>query len=144
MKVTLNRIDDKFHLEAKNEDGRTVYMDAAESIGGSNKAARPMQLLLMALGGCSAFDIIHILNKQKLVVKDIDIEVDGEREEVKDGAAEFKTIHSIYRLKGDLDPEKVRRAVSLSMEKYCSVSKTLEHTATITYSIFLNGEKIHG
>jgi putative redox protein len=141
MKVTINRIDEQFHLEAKNEEGKTVYMDAAEKIGGSNKAARPMQLLLMALGGCSAFDIIHILNKQKQVIKDLNIEVDGEREKV-DGAAEFEVIHTTYNLTGELDAEKVKRAAALSIEKYCSVSKTLEHAATMTYSIVLNGNTI--
>jgi putative redox protein len=144
MKVTINRLDKNFYLEAKNEEGKTVYMDAAEKIGGTNKAARPMQLLLMALGGCSSFDVIHILNKQKLVIDDLNVEVEGQREEVIDGgAAEFNDITVVYSLKGELPPEKVIRAVELSMEKYCSVSKTLEHTATIKYKINLNGEEIY-
>ncbi len=144
MKVSINRLEGNFLLEAKNEDGRSVLMDAAESIGGTNKGVRPMQMILMALGGCSAFDIIHILNKQKEVIDDISIDVQGEREDIKDAAAVFIEAHVTYTLKGNLDPEKVKRAAQLSMEKYCSVTKTLEPTATVTYSIILNEKKIFG
>lgn len=94
-----------------------------------------MQLLLMALGGCSAIDIISILKKQRQEVEDLKIIVDGEREQVKDGAAVFETIDVKFMLKGKIDKEKAERAVALSMEKYCSVTKTLEKTAKITYSV---------
>lgn len=143
MKVSVNRIDTNFLLEAENEEGRKIVMDAAEKIGGSNKGVRPMQVMLMALGGCSAFDIIHILRKQRQELEDIKIDVDGEREEVKDGAAVFKKIHVNFRLYGKIDSDKANKAVDLSVTKYCSVVKTLEHTATISYSVFLNDTLIN-
>lgn len=143
MKVNINRLDKDFYLEATNEEGKSVYMDAAETIGGSNKAARPMQLLLMALGGCSAFDIIHILRKYRVQLDDINIEVNGEREPVKDLAAVFKDISIVFKLTGDIPADTAIKAVTMSLEKYCSVSKTLEQTAVISYAIILNGTKIH-
>ena len=76
MKISLKRLDDAFHFEAKNEDGRTVYMDAAEKIGGHNQGVRPTQLLLMALAGCSGIDIINILKKQQQQIDDFQVEVE--------------------------------------------------------------------
>jgi putative redox protein len=133
IKIELKRLDDAFHMEAANEQGKTVHIDASPDIGGSNQGMRPMQMLLAAAGGCSAIDIINILKKQKQPLKDIKISVTGEREE---GAvpALFTDIHAHYKLYGDLDDEKVKKAVSLSLEKYCSVTKTLEKSAKVTYS----------
>lgn len=92
-----------------------------------------MQMLLAAMGGCSAIDIINILKKQKQDLKDLKITVTGERE--KDLIPSlFETVHAHYKFFGNLDKEKVEKAIKLSVEKYCSVSKTLEKTANITYS----------
>jgi putative redox protein len=133
MKIELNRLNDGFHLEAVNEQGKTVHIDASPDIGGTNQGMRPMQLLLAAMGGCSTIDVINILKKQKQPVRDIKITVDGERE--KDAVPSlFVEVHVHFKLYGDLDQEKVSRAVSLSVDKYCSVAKTLSHKAKITYS----------
>ncbi len=92
-----------------------------------------MQLLLAAMGGCSSIDIISILKKQKQELKDIKITVTGERE--KDIVpALYTEVHAHFKLYGNLDQDKVQKAVSLSVEKYCSVAKTLEATAKVTYS----------
>lgn len=142
MKITLNRLDDAFHFEAKNEDGKTVQIDAAENIGGRNQGVRPMQMLLMGLGGCSGIDIVSILKKQKQNIEDFQMEIDGERFANVQPSV-FENIHVIFKLKGaELDETKVLRAASLSMDKYCSVSATLNKTASITYSVELNGKKI--
>ena len=95
----------------------------------------------MGLAGCSSIDVVAILNKQKINPTSIKMEVSGERTP---GAipALFHTINVNVILEGDFTPDKAQRAVDLSFEKYCSVSKTLEHTANINYSIFLNGNKI--
>lgn len=133
MKIELNRLNDAFHLEAVNEQGTTVHIDASPDIGGTNQGMRPMQLVLTAMGGCSTIDIINILKKQKQPLRDIKITVSGERE--KDAVPSlFVEIHAHFRLFGDLDTEKVKRAVSLGVEKYCSVAKTLSHKAKITHS----------
>lgn len=133
IKIELSRLNDAFHMEAKNEQGNTVHIDASPDIGGTNQGMRPMQLLLSALGGCSSIDIINILKKQKQPLKDIKVSVTGERE--KDVIPSlFTEVHAHFKLYGDLDPDKVQKAVTLGVEKYCSVAKTLEYKAKITYS----------
>jgi putative redox protein len=138
MKVELKRLDDAFHFEAKNEQGVTMHFDANPEIGGHDKGVRPMQALVMAVGGCSAIDIILILKKQRQEISDFRIEIDGEREKGKEPAL-WEKLHVIYHIDGKIDAEKARRAVQLSMEKYCSVSQTLEKAGTkISWEIILN------
>jgi putative redox protein len=139
MRINLKRLNTDFNFEASNDDGNIISIDASRGIGGSNKGMRPMQLLLAAIGGCSAIDIISILRKQKQEIIFFDIEVDGEREEnLVEGVSLFKIIEIHFILKGNIDKTKAERAVKLSMEKYCSVAKTLESTAIITYKISVN------
>jgi putative redox protein len=143
MKISLKRIDDAFNFEASNEEGRTVLIDAAEKIGGRNKGVRPMQMVLMSLAGCSAIDVVSILKKQKQGIDDFQCEVEGQQEDLKDLAKIFTDINVVFRLKGSLDEQKVKRAVELSMEKYCSVEKTLRLAgAKIGHSIFVNDKKL--
>ncbi len=133
MRVDIQRINEAFHLEATNEKGNKVYIDGAPDIGGSDLAFRPMQLMLAAVGGCSSIDVISILQKQRQVVTDYRVSIEAEREKDKTPAL-FTTVHLHFVLKGTLDAEKVRRAIELSVEKYCSVVKIMEKTATITHS----------
>jgi len=134
IKIELNRLNDAFHFEALNENGNKVHLDASPDIGGTNQGMRPMQMLLAAMGGCSAIDVINILKKQKQDLKDIKVTVTGERE--KDAIPSLYTdVHAHFRLFGNLDKDKVNKAVSLSVEKYCSVAKTLEARAKVTYSV---------
>lgn len=134
MKITLKRLNDNYHMEAENEDGNTIQMDGSPAIGGENLGARPMQVLLMSLAGCSSIDVISILKKMKQEVTDYHVEVDAERE-ADVVPSLFTNIHLKYTLKGhNLEESKVRRAIELSADKYCSVSKILEPTAKITWS----------
>lgn len=133
MKITLKRLDDAFHLEAVNEDGCKIETDGAPKIGGSNKGMRPMQLLLAAAGSCSSIDIILILKKQKQNLKDLEIVVTAEREQGKVPSL-FTDIHLHFKFFGDVLDAKAKRAVDLSVEKYCSVVKILEETAKVTSS----------
>ena len=92
-----------------------------------------MQLVLSALGGCSTIDLINILRKQKQDVKDIRVTVTGERD--KDAIPSlFVKTHIHFRLYGPIDEDKARKAVSLSVDKYCSVAKILQETAVVTHS----------
>ena len=133
MKIELNRINNAVNLEAKNEEGNSIFIDGSPEIGGENMGMRPMQLLLAALGGCTSMDLLNILKKQRQVIEAYKVVVDGNREKEGDVSL-FKKIHLHFIFKGDLDKEKVKRAVVLSVEKYCSVSKMLEPTAVITHS----------
>ncbi len=133
MKITINKLEEELHMEAQNEEGGAIRMDGTRSIGGIEGGISPMQLLLAGIGGCSTIDIIGILEKQRQEVEDIRVVVDGDRQ--KTGTySEFKSIHLNFILKGDLDPKKVERAINLSIDKYCSVSKALEKTSEITHS----------
>ncbi|SKC82205.1 OsmC family protein [Ohtaekwangia koreensis] len=134
IKIELNRLNDAFHMEARNDAGNAVQMDSSPESGGSNLGMRPMQMLLAAMGGCSAIDVVSILKKQRQDLKDIKITVTGERE--KDVTPSLYTeVHAHFKLYGDIDTDKAEKAVSLSVEKYCSVAKTLEKNAKVTYSV---------
>jgi putative redox protein len=132
MRIQIARQNKAVHMRATNEDGASIDMDGTPAIGGENKGLRPMQMLLAALGGCSTIDIVTILNKQRQPLEDISVTIDGEREPNVEPSL-FRDISVHFTLKGNLDEDKVRKAVDLSMQKYCSVAKTLEKTATITY-----------
>ncbi len=136
MKISVKRLNQNFHMQALNEEGNSVEMDGSQEIGGEGKGMRPMQLLLTSLGGCSSIDVLLILKKQKQVVEEFEVIVEGDREKIGDYSI-FKTITLHFKIKGNVDLAKAEKAVQLSMEKYCSVAKTLESTAKITYKITL-------
>ncbi|MCB0556203.1 MAG: OsmC family protein [Phaeodactylibacter sp.] len=133
MKIELNRLDQDFHLQATNESGVTLESDGAAEIGGHNKGLRPMQMVLAALGSCSAIDVIYMLRKLRQQLNDIKVTVTAEREKDKVPAL-FAEIHVHYILFGPIEEKKAEKAVNLSMEKLCSVKKLLEPTAKISWS----------
>ncbi|GAA5522247.1 OsmC family protein [Aliifodinibius salicampi] len=138
MKITVEQLKGT-HMQAENEEEGLIRMDGSTSIGGLEGGFSPMQLLLAGAGGCSAIDIIGILEKQKQNLKDLKVEIEGDRQK-KDTYSEFTTIHMHYIFTGDLDKQKVERAINLSLDKYCSVSKTLEKTSEITHSYEIKSE----
>ncbi len=138
MKITLNRVNENFHFELKNDRGHLVNVDARPEFGGNDMGPSPMELVLMGVAGCSGIDMISILKKQRQEITSFKAEVEGERVQVGE-AKPFKDIHVVFYLEGEIIPEKAARAAQLSFEKYCSVSKTLEPTATIHYKVVLNG-----
>ncbi|MEW6469225.1 MAG: OsmC family protein [Bacteroidota bacterium] len=138
MRVELKRLDKDFLFEATNAEGVSMRFDASPDIGGHNQGVRPMQTLIMAIGGCSAIDIILILRKQKQEIDDFRISIDAEREQGKEPAL-WQKAHVVFWLKGRIDRDKAQRAAELSMKKYCSVSATLEKAgAAITYEVHVN------
>ena len=124
-KITLSRVHGDFGFEATDENNHTVRMDSSPESGGQNFGVRPMQMLLMGLGGCSAIDVLAILKKQRQDVKDYKMVINGEREHGKEPSL-WNTVDLEFHLYGDIDKEKANKAVELSMNKYCSVSATLE------------------
>lgn len=138
MKISLQRLDDAFNMEAVDEAGHKVLMDSSVENGGNNNGVRPMQMLLMGLGGCSAIDVAMILKKQRQEIKDFRIEIEGEREKGKEPSL-WENAHVVFHLTGDIDPDKAARAVELSMKKYCSVAETLRIAgANITWETKVN------
>ena len=137
MKVSIERLNDAVHFEGVNANGNTIHMDGSPAIGGEDKGVRPMELLLFATASCSCIDIVMILEKMKQPLKDLKVDVEGERGKDQVPSV-FNTIHLHYKFWGDLKEDKVKKALELSLEKYCSVSAMLEQTAKITYEYSIN------
>ncbi len=134
-KIELSRIEGDFGFEAKDANGHIVKMDSNPDTGGVNFGVRPMQLLLMGLGGCSGIDIVSILKKQRQTIEGFDMKIEGERE-VGAEPSLWKTVHIVFELKGDIDMDKARRACALSMDKYCSVAETIRRAGCeITWDV---------
>lgn len=114
--------------------GHTVVMDGAPDAGGRDLGVRPMEMLLLGMGGCTAFDVVDILQKGREPVEDVVIELSGERSE--EIPKVFTRIDVKYIITGKgLNPDKVERAVQLSAGKYCSATVMMGATAEITHTI---------
>ena len=126
---------------AQSDSEHTITIDGSPNIGGANLGPRPMELVIKGLCGCSAMDIISILNKQKQIIETATIHAHAERGD--SIPATFKHIHLKFCFQGKtLKPSLLSRAVSLSVEKYCSVAKMLSATVEITYAVELNSVTI--
>jgi putative redox protein len=136
------RGEEPYFFETTDAKGNAISIDANESAQNTNLGVRPMQLLLMALGGCSGIDILSILKKQKQKVEQMRINVTGER--VKAVPSPWKRVHVIFHFEGPLDEQKCIRACALSIDKYCSVAETLRLAgATISWEVLVNQAVIH-
>ena len=125
---------------ARGASNHWVVMDAKEDNHGHDGGARPVELLLMALGGCSGVDVELILRKMRVPVRDFRIQLLGERADTE--PRKFTGIHVAYHFWGrDLPREKLERAVQLSEEKYCSVSHTLNKTVAITSEVVVHADE---
>ncbi|MCD0489399.1 OsmC family protein [Pedobacter sp. MC2016-14] len=133
MEINLVRKNDKFNFEAKNEVGQLVELDANPAIGGEGKGFRPMEMLLVGLGGCSGIDMVNVLTKQKEPLQDIKINIKATRKDDETPAI-FDVIDIHFDLTGELNTQKVERALALTFDKYCSVSNILGRTATINFT----------
>ena len=140
MRILVKREGAPFHFVATGTRGHQAHMDEPPESGGSGQGASPMQMLIMAMGGCSGIDIVMILEKQRQRIDSFEMEIDAERPPGVVGAPYHK-VHAHYILTGEIDPAKARRAVQLSVDKYCGVSNTLRPTAEITASVSVNGER---
>ncbi|MBC7651721.1 MAG: OsmC family protein [Deinococcales bacterium] len=136
--IELNRVQNDYGFEAKDENGHLVKMDTSPESGGQNFGVRPMQMLLMGLGGCSAIDVLMILKKQRQTVRDYKMIIKGDRDEGKEPSL-WKDITVEFHIYGDVDVEKAEKAVDLSLNKYCSVAATLMGSGTnITTATFVH------
>lgn len=138
VEINLHRKEGDFGFEATDANGHVVRLDTSDETGGVNFGVRPMQMLLMGLGGCSAIDIVMILKKQRQTINDFGIKITGEREPGKEPSL-WQTVKIIFFLKGDIDKEKAERACQLSMDKYCSVAATLLKSGTnLSWEVVVN------
>ena len=119
-------------FDGQSETGHTVIMDGAPEYGGQNQGVRPMELLLLGMGGCSAFDVVLILKKARQEISDCVVQLNADRAESEPKV--FTKIHAHFVVSGkDLSEKHVARAVELSANKYCSASIMLGKTAEITH-----------
>jgi putative redox protein len=138
IRIELDRVDGDFGFEAKDAYGHMARIDSSPETGGGNFGIRPMQMLLMGLGGCSGIDIVSILKKQRQTVEGFSMVIEGEREQGKE-ATLWETVHIVFQLKGTIDPDKAEKACALSIDKYCSVAATLkEARCKITWEVTVN------
>ncbi|WP_096085371.1 OsmC family protein [Agaribacterium haliotis] len=115
----------KAKFVAESGSGHSVTMDGPPDHGGENQGPRPMEMLLLGLGGCSTFDVVSILQKSRQQIDDVDVDIEAERADAV--PAVFTKIHLHFKVKGQsLKEALVKRAVALSAEKYCSASIMLE------------------
>lgn len=135
MNIKLAKVNDAVHFEGSSTSTSVkVHIDGSPEIGGEGLGARPMELVLMALGSCSALDLVSILKKQRQRIDDMQINVEGDRREAIPNV--FTRIHISFSLKGDIDPVKAQKAAELAVKKYCSVHDMLAAGGIdITYDI---------
>ncbi len=123
---------DHMSFVGESGSGHSVVMDGAPEAGGRDLGIRPLEMMLLGLGGCTAFDVVSILHKSRQQISDCEVEIEAERAETIPKV--FTRIHLHFIVSGRaLDASKVSKAVSLSADKYCSASRMLEKTATITH-----------
>jgi putative redox protein len=133
MKARIKWVEQASFL-GESGSGHSVLMDGAPDAGGRNLGFRPMEMLLLGLGGCSAFDVVMILKRGRERVTDCIVEIEAERAETEPKV--FTKIAMRYVVTGhDLDHKKVERAVTLSADKYCSATAIMNKTAQITHKI---------
>ena len=124
IKIDIERVNGDYGFEARDSNGHIVRMDTSPETGGQNFGNRPMQLLLIALGGCSGIDIISILRKQRQDVQGFSAHIEGDRQAGVEPSL-WQNVKIVFNLTGTIDAEKAKRASELSMNKYCSVAETL-------------------
>lgn len=141
MKETVNvSLKEKMAFEVEL-NGHKFVIDAVEKVGGEDKGPRPKPLMLAALGGCTAMDVVSILRKMRVSFKTINVKVDGEL--TKDHPVHFSKMHIIYEFTGDnLPEEKLEKAVNLSQDRYCGVSFSYRKAMEITHEIKINGTRV--
>jgi putative redox protein len=133
MKARVKWVQDVMFV-GESGSGHSVVMDGAPAAGGRNLGVRPMEMMLLGLGGCSAFDVMLILKRGREAVTDCVVELDGERAETDPKVFTKVTMRYVVTGRG-LDRRKVERAVQLSAEKYCSATAMFAKTAQLEHTI---------
>lgn len=139
MKATVKWLDNMSFV-GESGSGHSVVMDGPPDDGGRNMGVRPMEMVLLGMGGCTAFDVILILQRSRQHVTDCHIELEAQR--ATEVPKVFTKIHLKYFIKGkNLDEKKVNRAVTMTAEKYCSVSIMLSSCVEITHETIITEDE---
>lgn len=133
MNMQIKRIDEPYVFEFSDSNGNSIIMDSSADLEGQNRGMTPMQVLLGSLMGCMSIDIILVLKKQKISPKNYKVEaITKKREGV---PTPYEKIHFVVSIDEDIDRKRIHRAISLSLEKYCSVRACLKDDIDITFEI---------
>ncbi len=124
MKIIVQRTPDGSHTIATDEQQNDVTMYLPDVAGGAGTGVRPMQMLIMGVGGCTAVDVLMILKKQRQNVTDFRIEIEANRQEGKEPSL-WENVHMKYFFRGEVSLEKAQKAIEMSIKTYCSASETL-------------------
>ena len=136
MNTTVRWIDNMM-MVGESASGHAIVMDGPEDLGGQNLGVRPMEMLLLGMGGCTTVDVVSTLKKMRESIRDCRVEISAERAE--EHPKVFTKIHLHFIIEGaNLNEKKVAKAVSLSADKYCSASIMLGKTATLTHDFEIN------
>ncbi|MCH2224919.1 MAG: OsmC family protein [Crocinitomicaceae bacterium] len=133
MKLEFKRIEEPYVFQLENETGVVTHLDASDTIGGKNKGLRPMEMLAGSIAGCAAIDILAILKKQRVRTEKFEIEIKGKRSAASPSI--FEWVHLNILVDDHVDQVKLKKTVDLVLEKYCSVSASLNKNIIIKYSI---------
>ena len=133
MGLELNRIEDPFVFELRNEEGVICGIDANPTIGGKGKGFRPMELLAGSLAGCASIDILLILKKQRIEPTRFGIKIETKRGE--SVPAIFEEIKLIFEVNEGVPQDKLEKAIKLTLDKYCSVSASLKEDVKVVFEV---------
>jgi len=134
MKATIRRVNG-LSLMGKADSNHWIPMDTVETFGGSNAGTKPMELVLLGLGSCTAMDVLSIMKKKRAPIEDFEMEVDAEQ--APDHPKVFTKIKLNYIFYGDkekIKPKDIERAIELSKDVYCPVSNMLKHSVSVEHS----------
>ena len=136
MNTTVKWIDGMM-MVGESASGHAIVMDGPEDLGGKNLGIRPMEMLLLGMGGCTTIDVVSTLKKMREIVSDCRVEISAQRAD--EHPKIFTKIHLNFIINGsNLNEKKVEKAISLSADKYCSASIMLGKMADITHDFTIN------
>ena len=133
MKIHLKRVNETVLFEASNERGHAVFIEGSRSLGGEDSAPSPTEIFLMSQAACTAIDVVELLRKMRQNLEPIEVETEGHRAQNQVPKI-FTGIHLHYKLYGDIMPAKAEKAITMSIEKYCTISKMIDQVTKLTHS----------
>lgn len=133
------RLVEGMQFVARGESGHAVIMDSGPKVGGNDTASRPVEVLLCALGGCTGMDVISILRKMRTVPKEFSVEIDDER--APEHPKVLTRIHFVYRFVGDVPEANAKKAIELSMQRYCPITNMVNKTAEVTWEYIITKDQ---
>ena len=133
MEIKLTRLNDFLAFRSTNEEGQSIRIDASSAVGGKGLGMRPMEILASSLASCASIDILLILKKKRIVLKQYEIRILAERQFSVPAA--FQSIHLVINIGKDDPMETVEKAARLSLEKYCSVAATVHPDCQLTFEV---------